>query len=340
MLNTELKDFVTRQILTRVQQPAQYVGGELNMVRKDHGSVRGKLCLAFPDTYTIGMSHHGLQVLYTQMNARDDWACERAFCPWTDMEAQLRQHSKPLYSLETFTPLSDFDVLGFTLQYEICTSNLLTMLDLGGIPIRSVDRTMEHPLVIAGGPCAQNPEPLAPFIDVFVTGDGEPSLPLVCDEWLRLKGSGFWAQDSRSEREQLLSQLAAKFPFVYVPRFYEPEYYADGRIAAINRTRSDVPETIEPSVISDLDGMPLPVKPILPFVECVHDRIAIEIMRGCPWQCRFCQSTVIKRRCACAKSKPSCSRRSNRSATQDIMRFRSYRSRRATTHISSRSCGA
>ena len=187
MLNTQLKDYVTRFILPRVQQPAQYVGGELNMVRKDHRSVRGKLCMAFPDTYTIGMSHHGLQVLYTQMNSREDWLCERAFTPWVDMEAELRRRNKPLYSLETFTPLSQFDVLGFTLQYEICTSNLLTMLDLGGIPLRSTERTMEHPLVIAGGPCAQNPEPMAPFIDVFVTGDGEPSLPLICDEWMRLK---------------------------------------------------------------------------------------------------------------------------------------------------------
>ncbi|HEY2882346.1 MAG TPA: radical SAM protein, partial [Pirellulales bacterium] len=312
MLNTELKTYVSRFILPRVIQPAQYAGGEMHMVRKDHGTVKGKLCLAFPDTYTIGMSHHGLQVLYTQMNSRDDWACERAFCPWIDMEAQLRKHQKPLYSLETFTPLGQFDVLGFTLQYEICTSNILTMLDLGGIPLRSTERGLDDPLVIAGGPCAQNPEPLAPFIDLFVTGDGEPSLPLICDEWLRLKreGSGFRGQgsadevacglatdinSSRANREQLLAQLAAKFPFVYVPRFYEPEYFADGRIAAINRTRSDVPETIEPSVISDLDAMPLPTAPILPYVECVHDRIAIEIMRGCPWQCRFCQSTVIKR---------------------------------------------
>ena len=136
MLNTELKDFVTRRILPRVIQPAQYVGGELNMVRKDHRTVRGKLCLAFPDMYTIGMSHHGLQVLYTLMNSRDDWVCERAFTPGLDMEAELRRHGKPLYSLETFTPLAQFDVLGFTLQYEICTSNLLTMLDLGGIPLR------------------------------------------------------------------------------------------------------------------------------------------------------------------------------------------------------------
>jgi radical SAM family uncharacterized protein len=299
MLNLSLKQAIERKILPRVSQPAQYVGGEKNMIRKEYRAGRGKLCLAFPDMYSIGMSHHGLQVLYSLMNGRDDWVCERAFTPWIDMEAELRKHSLPLYSLENFTPLSEFDVLGFTLQYEICTSNVLTMLDLGGIPLRSVERTIDHPLVIAGGPCAQNPEPLAPFVDLFVSGDGEPSLSLICDEWMKMKGSGFGVQrseeESKRQREEALAQLAAKLPFAYVPRFYEPEYFPDGRVATINRTRSDVPETIEPSVISDLDGTPLPTAPILPYVECVHDRIAIEIMRGCPWQCRFCQSTVIKR---------------------------------------------
>jgi radical SAM family uncharacterized protein len=301
MLNAAFKQAITRRILPRVQTPAQYVGGELNMVRKDHRSVRGKLCLAFPDTYTIGMSHHGLQVLYTLMNNRADWVCERAFTPWDDMERLLREAGLPLYSLETFTPLLEFDLLGFTLQYEICTSNILTMLDLGGIPLRGSERTMEHPLVIAGGPCAQNPEPLAPFVDLFVSGDGEPALPLVCDRWLHLKNdceaAGGFARGEAGlcQREEMLARMAATLPFAYVPRFYEPEYFPDGRLAALNRTRSDVPETIEPSIIGDFEGMPLPAAPIVPYVECVHDRIAIEIMRGCPWQCRFCQSTVIKR---------------------------------------------
>jgi len=299
MLNQSLKDFLSSHILPRVQMPAQYLGGELNIVRKDHRSVRGTLCLAFPDTYSIGMSHHGLQVLYTLMNSREDWACERAFTPRLDMEQQLRQHQLPLYSLENYVPLRDFDVIGLSLQYEICASNILTMLDLGGVPLRSTARTLEDPLIVAGGPCAQNPEPLAPFIDVFVTGDGEPSLPLICDLWIefveqfrlehRLTGEA-----GQKQREEALVAMAQRLPFAYVPRFYEPEY-RNGRFTALNRTRSDVPETIEPSVISDLDGIPLPVKPIVPYIECVHDRIAIEIMRGCPWQCRFCQSTVIKR---------------------------------------------
>jgi radical SAM family uncharacterized protein len=300
MLNTRLKESVVGHLLPRVRTPAQYVGGELNAVRKDHRLVRGKLCLTFPDTYTIGMSHHGLQVLYSLMNAREDWACERAFTPWTDFEQELRRSGTPLYSLETFTPLSQFDVLGFSLQYEICYSNVLTMLDLGGIPLRADQRTAADPLVLAGGPCAQNPEPLAAFVDVVVTGDGEPSLPAVCDLWLELKeefgAAGFaTGEEGRRQREEMLARLASRLPFAYVPRFYEPEYYADGRLAALNRTRSDVPETIEPSVIGDLDSIPLPTAPIVPYVECVHDRIAIEIMRGCPWQCRFCQSTVIKR---------------------------------------------
>lgn len=300
MQNTRLKEYVLSHLLPRVQTPAQYMGGEFNMVRKDYGDVRGRMCLAFPDVYTIGMSHHGLQVLYSLMNAREDWACERAFTPRLDMEQLLREHDLPLYSLENFTPLSDFDVLGFSLQYEIGATNVLTMLDLGGIPLRSTQRTLHHPLVIAGGPCAQNPEPLAPFIDVFITGDGEPSLPRISDLWLELReacrSSGGLADGEAGvqQREELLAEVARQLPFAYVPRFYEPEY-CDGRFTALHRTRSDVPETIEPSVISDLEGIPLPTRPIVPFIECVHDRIAIEIMRGCPWQCRFCQSTVIKR---------------------------------------------
>jgi radical SAM superfamily enzyme YgiQ (UPF0313 family) len=179
MLNLELKNHLMSHVWSRVNTPAQYMGSELNIVRKDHNQVRGKLCMAFPDAYTIGMSHHGLQVLYTLMNNRDDWACERVFTPWPDMEAELRSAEIPLYSLETYTPLSQFDVIGFSLQYEVSYPNLLTMLDLGGIPLRGTNRTMADPLVIAGGPCAQKPEPVAPFIDVFVTGDGEPSSPVI-----------------------------------------------------------------------------------------------------------------------------------------------------------------
>lgn len=300
MLNQKLKDLLTTQVLPLVQSPAQYLGGELNAIVKDHREVRGKVCFAFPDAYTIGMSHHGLQVLYSLMNTRDDWACERAFTPWPDMEEQLKSRDLPLYSLETFTPLNEFDVIGFSLQYEICSTNVLTMLDLGRIDLHSENCTLHDPLILAGGPCAQNPEPLAPFVDVFVTGDGEPSLPVICDKWLELKaqaeaeGGLQTGAAGQKQREEALAALAVELPFAYVPRFYVPEFQNDRQVA-LNRLRSDVPETIEPSVISTLEGIPLPTKPVVPYVECVHDRIAIEIMRGCPWQCRFCQSTVIKR---------------------------------------------
>jgi radical SAM family uncharacterized protein len=295
MLNSALKEKVVR-LLPKVQGPAQYLGGELNAVVKDHRAVRGKLCLAFPDTYTLGMSHHGLQVLYTIMNSDPRWACERAFAPWVDWERVLREHGLPLYSLETFTPLWQFDVLGFSLQYEICYTNVLTMLDLGGIPLHSKDRTLDHPLVICGGPGAQNPEVLAPFIDVFVIGDGEESLPWLMDKWVSLKEQGRAGGVSPRSRADLIAELVGSTTWAYAPQFYEPEYHADGTVAALHRTRSDVPrEVVACTITQDFDAIPLPTRPVVPFVETPHDRIAIEIMRGCPWQCRFCQSTVIKR---------------------------------------------
>lgn len=289
MIQSELKTAVER-LLPRVQMPAQYCGGELNSVIKDARQVRGRLCLCFPDTYALGTSHHGLQVLYSIMNDDPQWACERAFTPWIDFEGELRRARVPLYGLETITPLVDFDLIGFSLQYEICYSNILTMLDLGGIPLHSKDRTREHPLVIAGGPGAQNPELLAPFIDIFVIGDGEESLPWIMDKWMTFKEQG------TKSRSDMIAEVVGSTTWAYAPMFYEPEYHADGTIAAMNRTRTDVPREVLACTISkDFDAIPLPKRPIVSFVQTPHDRIAIEIMRGCPWQCRFCQSTVIKR---------------------------------------------
>jgi radical SAM family uncharacterized protein len=289
MSNTSLREAVER-LLPLVQMPAQYIGGEINSVVKDARGVRGRLCLAFPDTYALGTSHHGLQVLYSIMNSDPQWACERAFAPWLDFESELRRARLPLYGLETFTPLRDFDLVGFSLQYEVCYTNVLTMLDLGGIPLHSQDRTLQDPLVIAGGPGAQNPELLAPFIDVFIIGDGEESLPWLMDRWMSLKEKG------NLSREDMIADLVGNTTWAYAPRFYEPEYHADGTLAAVHRTRSDVPREIMACTITqDFDAIPLPARPIVSFVQTPHDRIAIEIMRGCPWQCRFCQSTVIKR---------------------------------------------
>src|SRR5476649_190609 len=229
-----LKDAVMR-ILPRVQTPAQYLGGELNSIVKDHRQVRGKLCLAFPDAYTLGMSHHGLQVLYTIMNNDPQWACERAFTPWIDFEAELRKHKLPLYSLETFTPLHKFDILGFSLQYEVCYTNVLTMLDLGGVPLHADQRTLDHPLVIAGGPGAQNPELLAPFVDVFVIGDGEESLPHIMNLWIELKEKAIRDGDNTHKRRQnMLGELASICEWAYAPAFYGFDYHADGTIASFH----------------------------------------------------------------------------------------------------------
>jgi len=290
MLKHDALKNAVRALLLNVKAPAQYLGGERNSVVKNPASVQGRVCLAFPDAYTLGMSHHGLQVLYGVLNDDQRWACERAFTPLPDFEAELRAHDFPLYSLETFTPLCDFDVLGFSLQYEVCYTNLLTMLDLGRVPLHAADRTGDHTLVIAGGPGAQNPELLAPFVDLFVIGDGEEILPKLVERWMDLK------RDSSLDRDERLARLAASSDCLYAPRFYEPEYASDGAIVAVNRTRADVPrEILAAAIRTDFDDVHIPTKPIVPYVEVAQNRIAVEIMRGCPWQCRFCQSTVIKR---------------------------------------------
>jgi len=284
----DLRRRIESLLLPDIQSPGQYIGGEPGSVTKRTDSLHGRFCFAFPDLYTIGMSNYAMQLLYAIINRRDDWSCERVFCPQPDMEAILRRNNLPLYSLETFTSLDRFDVLGFTLQYELCHTNVLTMLDLGRVPIRGDERTMSHPLVIAGGPAVFNPEPMTRFIDLFVIGDGEEALPQICDAWLELRKSG-------AERNEALLALARRFPFAYVPRFYHAEMTAAGRLGRPRPTESGVPEMIGRAVVADIDAYPTPTNPVLPLIESVQDRISVEIMRGCPGGCRFCQSAPIKR---------------------------------------------
>ena len=233
-----------RQHLHHVSTPGQYLGGEVNSVVKDPAQVEGRVCLAFPDTYAIGQSHHGLQVLYSILNNDPRWACERAFTPWLDFESVLVGQRLPLYSLETFTPLHEFDIVGFSLQYEVLYTNVLTMLHLGGIPFSREERDWDAPLVIAGGPGAQTPEVMAAFVDVFVIGDGEESLPWLVEEWMRLK------QKRATSRTEAIARLVSQVSWAYAPAFYVPSYNQDGTLASLNRTRADVPARIHACRIS------------------------------------------------------------------------------------------
>ena len=270
------------EILPFVRTPGQYVGRELNAIVKDPASTTVSFCLAFPETYELGMSHVGLKILYEVLNRRDDVRAERCFAPWVDMAAQMREKDVPLWSLETYTPVRAFDCVGFSLQYELLYSNVLAMLELARIPVSSADRTDDDPIVIAGGPGAYNPEPTAEFFDAFVIGDGEEAVLDIADVLAESRGA------PRADRLLRLASVGG----VYVPRFYDVSYGDGGRVASVRPNRDGVPERVEKRVVRDLDSAPYPVAPVVPFVETVHDRYAIEIMRGCVNACRFCQATV------------------------------------------------
>ena len=274
-------------ILPRVERPARYTGGELNTVIKDPASVDVRFAFAFPDAYEIGMSHLGTRILYHVLNNRADTWCERVFAPWADMEKELRDACIPLYSLESGDPLHKSDIIGFTLQYEMCYTNVLNMLDLAGLPVKAAERGEDMPLVIAGGPCAFNPEPLWEFIDCFVLGDGEEGIGDIVDAVKRRK------QQSTPKRD-LLMELAA-IPGVYVPSLYDVAYCEDGSVAAIQPNASGIPAVIEKRLLQNLDDAPWPDRPIVPFLDIVHDRVTLEIFRGCTRGCRFCQAGTIYR---------------------------------------------
>lgn len=271
------------RILSRVQKPARYTGGEYNAVVKDRRDVAVRYALCFPDTYEIGMSNLGCRILYGVMNQRPDVWCERVFAPWGDMEEEMREEGLSLYGLESGDAISGFDIVGFSLGYEMAYSNVLNMLDLAGIPLRSEDRQGLSPLVVAGGTCCFNPEPLAPFIDFFVLGEGEE----VTLEYIDLYRK---AKEEDWDREELLL-AAARIPGIYVPSLYEPVYNADGTLAELKvREGSGAPELVTKRIVQDFDKAYYPVKTIIPSTEIVHDRVMLELFRGCIRGCRFCQA--------------------------------------------------
>ena len=288
----KIHDLLDRYILTRVRTPGQYVGGERNSVRKDPDEVDVSFALLFPDLYTVGTSHTGYQILYAILNDLPWAAAERAYTPWPDMQEQMQEYGIPLYALESFRPVREFDVIGFTLQYEMLYTNVLAMLDLAGIPLESADRTEQDPLVIAGGPGAAVPEPMADFIDLFFVGEGEDVVVQFARLLRRLKSDG-------ASRDERILEAARQIPSVYAPKFYEPSYNDDGTLQSLEPTRDDVPRRVQAARLDELDGAVFPRKPIVPLVETVHERVSVEIMRGCTRGCRFCQAGMMDRPVRC-----------------------------------------
>ena len=273
------------ELLQYVQRPARYIGGEINSVVKDWQSADLRMALAFPDVYDIGMSHLGIKILYHLLNSRDNILCERVFSPWQDMERLLRDRHLPLVTLENNKPLSEFDIVGFSLAHELNYTNVLNILELGGIPTRSTARGEDDPLVIAGGPSAFNPEPMADFIDIFLIGDGEEAVLDIAEKYIALKKKG------KPHRKAFLKEFAG-IKGVYIPGLYEARY-KDGRFWELAPLDKDIPASIKKRSEKNLEQCFYPSKQIVSYIPLVHDRISLEIMRGCPHRCRFCQATII-----------------------------------------------
>ncbi|VYU23364.1 TIGR03960 family B12-binding radical SAM protein [Clostridium tertium] len=277
---------LTDHILYKVEKPSRYVGGELNQVVKNPKEVDIRFAFCFPDVYEVGMSHLGTRILYHTINERKDTYCERVFAPWPDMEAQLRENGIPLMSLETKDPLTEFDILGFTLQYEMSYTNILNMLDMAGITYRASERGEDEPIIMAGGPCAYNPEPLYDIVDFFEIGEGEEIMNDVLDVYRKYKGQG--------KKKEFLREIA-KIEGVYVPSLYDVTYNEDGTIKEFKPKYDDVPAKVKKRIINNFDKVDFPLDMIVPYSEIVHDRVVLETSRGCTNGCRFCQAGMIYR---------------------------------------------
>ncbi|MFH1419056.1 MAG: TIGR03960 family B12-binding radical SAM protein [Planctomycetota bacterium] len=285
-----LGELVSRRLLPQVTQPAQYIGREINQIPRDGDWDRAdiRIVIAFPDAYAIGMSHLGCQIIYWLANHTEGVCAERCYTPLIDAEAVMRREGIPLFTWDTRQAVSSADVFAFSLQYEMGYSNLLTMLDLAGLPLWTRERDDSHPLVIAGGPQADNPEPVADFLDLVVIGDAESTLPPLLAMHKELKSNGV-------PRREMIEVFAKRFPWVYAPSLYEPSYLPDGTLAELRPRSADLPTVIQHSRARDLDDAPFPVRPLVPHVQTVHDRMSIEIMRGCPQPCRFCHAGNTKK---------------------------------------------